>query len=49
MFNLKDKIVQKRFKSETDNTTELLKIIDKEVDVEKATNKFLKRLKGFIT
>ena len=49
MFNLKDKIGQEKFKYETDNTTDLSRIIDKEDDVEKATKKFLKRLDGFIT
>ena len=48
-FNLKDKKCQERFKYETDNTTDLSKIIYKENDLDIATKKFLKRLDGFIT
>ena len=36
------------FKHDTDNTTELSKIFDKNDDIDKLTKKFLKRLDGFL-
>ena len=48
MLNLKDKEAQKIFLHETNVTTQLLEIIDREHDIEKGTKKLLKRLKGLI-
>ena len=49
VFNLKDNEYQINFKQDTDNTTELSKIFDKDDNVEKLTKKFLNRLDGFFS
>ena len=49
LFNLKDKKSQTRFKYETDNATDLSKIINTENYLDIARKKLLKRQDGFIT
>ena len=49
IFNLNNKQCQNTFKEDTDKTTQLSNIFDKDDDIQKLTKKFLKRLDGFIT
>ena len=49
IYNLKDKEGQKNFKQDTDSTTQLSQIFEKDDDIQKLTKKFLKRLDGFIS
>ena len=48
IFHFKDDAGQKKFKEKTDNTNELSQILSADKDVDILTNKFLKRLNGFI-
>ena len=48
VYNLKSKECQKSFKQDTDETSELSNIIDKDEDIDKITKKFVHRLDGFI-
>ena len=44
MFNLKNIACQKKLKEETSMTTKLSKVFEEEADLDKATEKFLKKL-----
>ena len=48
IFNYKNKKAQEAFKLETTKTKELTKIVNMNKPLEVVTNKFLKRLKGFV-
>ena len=48
VYNLKSKECQKSFKQDTEDTSELSNIIDKDEDIDKITKKFVHRLDGFI-
>ena len=48
VFKYKDKAAQKLFKEETTKTKELTKIVNMNKPLDVVTNKFVKRLKGFV-
>ena len=48
VFKYKDIEAQKRFKDETDVTTELSNIVKSNKPIKEITNTFVKRIKGFI-